>query len=99
MVSRISMAVVLVALVFMVGCAAHVHTIGEGRAAGTGDMVEMRQWYALWGMVPINTVDTKAIAMGSTDYEIRTEQTPFDFILNIFTSWVSIVSRTVTVTK
>jgi hypothetical protein len=79
------------------GCAAHIHVIGDG-GSGT-DMVEQRQWYVLWGLVPINDVDTSDMAEGASDYTIQTEQSALDVVINIFTSWVTVYSRTVTVTK
>lgn len=79
------------------GCAAHIHVVGDG-GSGT-DMVEERQWYVLWGLVPINDVDTSEMSEGATDYTIQTEQSALDVVINIFTSWVTVYSRTVTVTK
>ena len=38
------------------GCMAHTHVVGTG--AGTGVEDEARQWYVLWGLVPINDVDS-----------------------------------------
>jgi len=84
-------------MLFLVGCAAHTHVVGNG--AQTGSMEQQRQWYVLWGLVPINDVDTKTMAAGTTDYTIKTEQSALDVVINIFTSWVTVYSRTVTVTK
>ena len=93
----IRLALVVVLLVVMVGCAAHVHTIGAGPQGWTTD--QQRQWYVLWGLVPINTVDTSEMAGGISNYEIKTELSPLDCLINIFTTYVSVISRTVTVTK
>lgn len=79
------------------GCAAHVHKIGQG--AQGSQKTEARQWYVLWGLVPINEVDSQKMADGATDYTIKTETSALDVIINIFTTYVSVVSRTVTVTK
>jgi hypothetical protein len=86
-----------VLLTFVIGCAGHIHTIGKG--AQGGQVIEERQWYVLWGLVPINKVDTKTMAGNAVNYEIKTEQSALDVIINIFTSAVSVYSRTVTVTK
>jgi len=44
--------------------------------------------------------DTSAkMAGGASDYMIKTEQKFLDIVINIFTSAVSVYSRTVTVTK
>jgi hypothetical protein len=93
----VSSLLVLILLLAMVGCTAHMHTIGAG-PQGKG-MELQRQWYVLWGLVPINTVDTAQMAGGAANYEIKTEQAPLDIVINIFTSYITVVSRTVTVTK
>ena len=94
---RIIASVLLISMLLMVGCAAHVHQIGKG---GTGsDYEEMRQWYILFGLVPINDVDTNDMADGATDYTITTEYNPVDFVVSFFLGFVSISSRTVTVEK
>ena len=89
--------VVALSLALLCGCAQHIHKIGSG-PSGT-DIVEQRQWYILWGLVPLNNADSSVMAAGATNYEIKTATTPLDFILNIFTGIVTVNSRTVTVTK
>lgn len=89
--------VVIVSLFAFIGCAAHVHEIGKG-ATGS-DYEEARQWYILYGLVPINEVDTADMAAGATDYTITTQVTPVDFVINLFTSVVTVNSRTVSVEK
>lgn len=95
--SMTMIALLLFVMVAASGCAAHIHVVGSG---GSGDeIVEKRQWYVLWGLVPINEVDTAEMADGDSNYTIDTEQSALDVIINIFTSIVSVNSRTVTVTK
>ncbi len=81
----------------MIGCAVHIHTVGKGPQDFTKQ--ESRQWYILFGLVPLNKVDTNQLAGGAANYEIRTEQSAVDVLMNFFTAYVSIVSRTVTVTN
>ena len=89
--------VLIVMLVGMTGCAAHTHKVGAG---ATGTQVEQqRQWYVLFGLVPINTVDTDVMAAGAADYDIETKQSFLDVVLNIFTGIVTVNSRTVKVKK
>lgn len=88
---------ILVFTMTLVGCAAHIHKIGDGPKGN--DMVQQRQWYVLWGLVPMNELDSQQMAEGAQDYEIKTEHSALDIIINIFTGAVSITSRTVTVTK
>ena len=95
---RVTAVVLMTCLVLiLVGCSAHVHTIGKG--AQGNDMIQERQWYVLWGLVPINKIDAGEMAGGATDYTIKTEQSALDIIINIFTSVVTVYSRTVTVTE
>lgn len=81
----------------MVGCFTMKHSIGSG---GSGQSsVSKKQWYALWGLVPLNQVDGGALAAGATDYTIKTQWSFVDILINIITGYVTIHSRTVTVTK
>lgn len=93
----ISLLAILLIISLIAGCAAHIHKVGQG-AEGV-EKKEARQWYVLWGLVPINEIDTQQMANGAANYTIKTEQSALDVIINIFTTYVSVVSRTVTVTK
>jgi hypothetical protein len=93
----IAVSLVLAFILLTVGCMAHMHKVGAGEQQGIP--VQERQWYVLWGLVPINNVDSHAMAGGATDYTIRTEQSALDVIINIFTGVVTVYSRTVTVMK
>lgn len=79
------------------GCMTHVHVVGEGAKGGVVE--QERQWYALWGLIPINKVDAKEMAKGAKDYTIKTEQSPLDVIINIATGFVTVYSRTVEVKR
>jgi hypothetical protein len=92
----ISITFVLIFL-FVVGCSTHYHTVGKG--PGGNDVSMQRQWYILWGLVPLNDVDTNDMAGEAEDYEIKTQYTILDFIIGIPASIVTINSRTVKVTK
>lgn len=95
--SFISLFLVIILLFAFTACSTHIHKIGQG--AQRNDETTARQWYILWGLVPLNTVDTHEIAGNATNYEIKTEISGLDFIMNIFTGFVTVYSRTVTVTK
>ena len=97
MLKKLSALLLIVGMLFVIGCASHIHTVGKG-AQGT-DMIESRQWYVLWGLVPINEVDTQAMAGGATDYNIITEVNVLDAIINAFVGSATIYCRTVTVLK
>jgi hypothetical protein len=93
----ISIVLMLIFIILFAGCTTHIHNIGTGPESNVID--EERQWYILWGLVPINEVDTKEMAGDIENYEIKTEVTPIDFLISIPAGWVTVTSRTVTVTK
>ena len=84
----------------IVGCSTHVHTIGAGPQSGVTKTA--RQYYILWGLVPINTVDAAAMAGDANNYEIQTQLGPVDVVVGVasFTAVGGLVSsRTVKVVK
>ena len=93
----IKVVTILLLLLFAVGCTTHIHKVGNGPQ--TYNIQEDRQWYVLWGLVPLNDIDTNDMAGDATNYEIKTEVTPLDILISIPASWVSVSSRTVTVIK
>jgi hypothetical protein len=94
---KVGAVLMLAVMLFIVGCAAHTHIVGNG--AQGDERAQQRQWYILWGLVPINTVDSHVMAGSAKDYTIKTEASALDVVLNIFTGWVTVYSRTVTVTQ
>jgi len=93
----IALILIVIFLMSFIGCAAHVHKVGVG--AKKGIKAEKRQWYALWGLAPLNEIDTRDMANNAKDYEIKTETGAVDIIINMFTGWITVYSRTVTVTQ
>ena len=89
--------IMIVSSLFLIGCSTHVHTVGTGPQSGQVETA--RQWYILWGLMPLNTVDTGAMAGGAANYEIKTSTEALDIIIGIPANYVSVKSRTVTVTK
>ena len=73
------------------------HTVGEG-AKGNTEVVQ-RQWYVLWGLVPLNDVSTVSMAGGAEDYNIEVKQSFIDAIIGAFTGAITIAPLTITVTK
>ncbi len=89
--------VLLLASTFLFsGCFTQRHVVGDG--AQSGQIEEARQWFVLWGLVPINEVDSAEMADGARSYEVKTEHNAVDVIISIFTSLITIYPRTVTVT-
>jgi hypothetical protein len=70
-----------------------------GTGASKSEVVKKKQWYALWGLVQINHVDPKELVGDAGNYSVKTEFTFNDVLLNIFTSLISIESKTVTIIK
>ena len=84
-------------VLIIAGCSAHIHQVGKG--AQGNQYIEQRQWYILFGLIPLNEVDTGDMAGGTVDYTITTQTSALDVIMNIFTGYVTVSSRTVTVEK
>lgn len=89
---------VSVVIALLAGCMTHHHIVGNGPGPDATENTET-QWYALWGLVPLNEVDSSDMAAGASDYEIITEMSPLDAVINFFTTYVSIVRRSVTVVR
>ena len=97
MIKKIFVVALLICFLLTNGCYTMNHVVGEGAKSGT--VVTERQWYILWGLVPLNDIKSKDMAGGATNYTIKTQQSPLDVIINIFTSVVTVYSRTIEVTK
>lgn len=89
--------ILVVSFLVISGCYSVTHVVGDGAKGST--TTSERQWYVLFGLVPINEVDSKEMANGATNYEITTEFTFVDLVIGFFTSLVSIQPQTVTVKK
>lgn len=93
-------AIALIAVLLLAGCVSHTHVVGSG--AQTGQEVSAKQWYAVWGLIPIGIgggADTAEMAAGAQDYTITTEYEFIDVLANIFLQYATLQIRTVTVTK
>lgn len=64
------------------GCFGHVHTMGDGPQGG--DVFNHRVWYAAWGFVPLNRVDSSRWVGPARDYRVVTSFRASDVILNLF---------------
>jgi hypothetical protein len=85
-------------LVFLLSsCMSLTHVVGSG--ASSGVVTENKQWYALWGLVPVNKVDSKAMADGATNYTITSQQKFVDLLISVFTGVASFNVKTVSVQK
>lgn len=93
----IALLLILSTLISLTGCYTHKYMMGNGPQ--TGNAQEERQWFALWGLIPINTVDTKAMIGNATDYSVKSELTFLDVVIGIFTGIVTVQPRTIEVKK
>tara|TARA_B100000029_G_scaffold305107_1_gene297981 strand:+ start:1074 stop:1370 length:297 start_codon:yes stop_codon:yes gene_type:complete len=84
-------------VIFVVSCSTHTHVVGEGSQTGTE--ISKRQWYVAYGLATLNDIDTNEMAGDATDYEITTQATFVDGLINVFTGQLTITCRTVTVKK
>ena len=88
-------------LVVAAGCSTLTHTVGTG-GSGNTEVASSRQWYILWGLVPLNNVDGGNMAKEkglTSNYTVKSQVSFVDGILNILTSIVTISGQTVSVTK
>ncbi len=97
MFKKIICILVITSFLFLAGCYTIKHDVGNGAQGNT--TVSERQWFVLWGLVPINDVDSKAMAGGATDYEITTQMTFVDVIIGAFTGLITVAPMSVTVKK
>lgn len=81
------------------GCYTQEFQVGSGGT--TGESQEFRQWFALWGLLPITDVqdDVESYYAGASDFTVTTQFTPLDILIGIFTGIVTIQPKTVTVTR
>ena len=60
---------ILLFMVFLISCAKHTYTVGNGPAFNRTNVE--REWYLPYGLVAINDINTKAMAEGRSNYEIH----------------------------
>ena len=78
-------------------CATHSHVIGEGPSSGLTE--EKRQYYGLYGLIPLNKVDTNAMVGGAANYKLETGAQPIDILIGAVGGSFTVTSRTIKVTK
>lgn len=100
--------VLLAIIVSLSSCFTYKQNIGKGivlpmakdttKATAKVISVSKKRWYLLWGISPLNTVDTKKMAKGATNYTIKQRISISDMILSLPTAFF-LSSQTVTVKK
>ncbi|HPY74243.1 MAG: hypothetical protein KBC30_02995 [Planctomycetes bacterium] len=94
---KIVFTIILCLCIFFTGCFRHQHTVGSGPHVGT-EYTE-HQWYALWGLVRINTPVNEGLLVEAEDYRITTKFSGWDCLLNFFIGPFSFYRRTIDVEK
>lgn len=84
-------------VIMLSSCMTLTHVVGNGGTSGVS--TEQKQWYALWGLVPVNNVDSKAMAAGSQNYTVKSQVKFVDYVISAFTSVISFNVQTVSVQK
>lgn len=92
-----SILAIFLLVMMLSSCMTLTHVVGNGGSSGV--VTERKQWYALWGLVPVNTVETKAMAGGASDYTIKSQVKFVDYIISAFTSIATFNCQTVSVQK
>ena len=93
---KVQMMLVVLLVLFLSACSTHTHVVGNGAQSNVSE--SQRQLWVI-SLVPINDVDTQAMAgEGVTDYQITTQTGFVDMLITGLTGNI-ITARTVTVTK
>jgi hypothetical protein len=92
-----SLFAIFLLVVMLSSCMTLTHVVGNGGSSGVA--VERKQWYALWGLVPVNVVETKQMAGGAKDYTIKSQVKFVDYVISVFTGIASFNVQTVSVMK
>ena len=92
---KITIIVLNVSLLTLMACATHTHDVGKG---AQGNVVKKGRQLWVINLVPINQVDTAAMAGDAADYTIETQVDFIDILVTVLTGNI-ITSRAVKVKK
>jgi hypothetical protein len=95
MLRRSCLALALAVSLCLTSCYTMTHQVGTGGSGGP--TTEERQWWALWGLVPINSVDSHTLAGNRQNYTVTTQFTPLDVLISFFTGFVTVHVQTIKV--
>ena len=87
------------ACVLLQGCFTFQHTVGRGPMSTPPVVAAERQWFWLWGLMPIGDHDSATLAGSAHDYRVTTEFTFSDVVISALTSFVSFYRQTIIVEK
>ena len=87
-------------LLLLTACSTHTHVVGNGPSTGITE--SKRQYYVLFGLVKLNSVDTNAMIGDATDFQIESKYGFVDYLIAGLAGAIvpaGFHARTVTVTK
>ncbi len=87
----------LLLTVSLTACFTTRHTVGDGPRGG--EVTVHRTWYAFWGFVPLNSLDSREVVGPADHYRVSAEFGGFDVFINIFTSPLGFYRHTTVVEK
>ena len=93
------LALVAAACAPLSACFTFTHTVGRGPLSPTPIVTEQTEWFALWGVVPLDPVDSAQLAGPARDYRVTTKFTVVDVVISAFSSFVTLYRQTVIVEK
>ena len=101
---KINLVFFVAVALFLSSCMATMHTVGTGgkgncKSPGQYD-AKKKQWYILYGLIPLNHIDSKDLAGGVQNYTIRTTTSFGDcLIAGVGSYLLGIRTQTIRVSK
>lgn len=92
-------ALVALACAPLAACFTLTHTVGRGPQSPTPVIATETEWFALWGLVPLEPVDSAVLAGPTPDYRVTTKFTAMDVVITAFSSLLTFYRQTVIVEK
>ncbi|MFN0060187.1 MAG: hypothetical protein ACKVX7_17150 [Planctomycetota bacterium] len=86
-----------VSLALTTGCFSTRNTVGDGPRGG--EVTVHRTWFAFWGFVPLNSLDSRDVVGPASHYRVTTRFGVFDVIVNCLTAPLGFYRQTTFVEK
>jgi Bor protein len=90
---------IVVAASLLSGCFTMTTTVGDGPKSMPPMETYVHRWYAIYGLFPMDDLDSKSLSGGAKDYRVTTEFTFEDIVMSAFTSFATFYRQTVIVEK
>jgi hypothetical protein len=89
----------LLAASLLSGCFTMTTTVGAGPTSVPPKEAYRHQWFAFFGLFPMDDLDSKSLSGGAKDYRVTTEFTFEDVVVSALTSFATFYRQTVIVEK